>query len=150
MNDDFRDLLHAMLDAGARFLVVGAHAMAVHGTPRATGGLDVWVSPDPSNADRVWQALEAFGAPLGERGVAREDLEARQMVIQIGVPPRRIDLLTGVSGLAFDEAWGSRVMHAVGSRAIPFLSRGHLIRNKRATRRAKDLADLEILDAREE
>ncbi len=146
MNDDFRDLLHALLRAGARFLVVGAHAMAVHGVPRATGDLDVWVSEDPQNADKVWQALLDFGAPLGSPGVSREDLETPGTVVQIGLPPRRIDILTGVSGLAFAEAWRNRVTHRVGSLEVPFLSRQDLVRNKQASRRPKDLADLDILE----
>jgi len=146
VNDDFRDLLHALLRAGAEFLVVGAHAMAVHGVPRATGHLDVWVPPDPPNADRVWQALVEFGAPAGALGVSREDLETRGIVVQIGLPPRRLDILTEVSGLDFDEAWRNRVMHRVGSHDVPFLSRHDLIRNKRASGRPKDIADLDILE----
>ena len=146
MNDDFRDLLQALLDAGARFLVVGAHAMAVHGVPRATGDLDVWISPDHANSERAWQALLAFGAPVGELGVSREDLETPGMVIQVGMPPRRIDLLTEASGLAFDQAWQNRALHRVGSLEVPFLSRLDLVRNKRATGRAKDLADLDVLE----
>lgn len=146
MNDDFVDLLRALLAADARFLVVGAHAMAVHGVPRATGDLDVWVRPDDSNADRVWQALIAFGAPVDGLEISQEDLRTPGMVVQIGLPPRRIDLLTEVSGLDFDEAWNQRVAHRVGALEVPFVCREHLIRNKRASGRAKDLVDLEILE----
>jgi hypothetical protein len=146
MNDDFRDLLDALLRAGARFLVVGAHAMAVHGVPRATGDLDVWVVPDPENAGRVWQALLDFGAPAGALGVTRNDLETPGVVVQIGLPPRRLDILTELSGLEFDAAWGNRVMHRVGPLDVPFLGRDDLIRNKRASGRPKDLADLDILE----
>lgn len=145
MNEDFLDLLQALVESGARFLVVGAHAMAVHGVPRATGDLDVWVAPDPANADRVWQALVRFGVPVGRMEVTRKDLETPGMVVQIGLPPRRIDLLTALSGLTFDEAWRHRTKHDVGSNAVPFLSREDLIRNKRASGRPKDLADLDIL-----
>ncbi len=147
MNQDFRDLLQALLDAGARFLVVGAHAMAVHGVPRATGDLDVWISPDHANSDRVWQALLAFGAPVQELGLSREDLEAPGMVIQVGLPPRRIDLLTEASGLVFEEAWENRTTHLVGSDEVPFLGRQDLVRNKRALGRPKDLADLDVLES---
>lgn len=146
MNDDFRDLLEALLEAGARFLVVGAHALAVHGVPRATGDLDVWVSPDPPNAERVWAALLTFGAPVGPMGVSRDDLEKPGIVVQIGLPPRRIDLLTELSGLAFDSAWDNRTTISIGSRDIPVLGRDDLIRNKRATGRARDAVDLEILE----
>jgi len=150
VNEDFRDLIHALLDAGARFLVVGAHAMAVHGVPRATGDLDVWISPDHANSERVWQALLAFGAPVGELGVSRADLETPGMVIQVGIPPRRIDLLTEASGLVFDEAWHNRATHRVGSYEVPFLSREDLVLNKRATGRPKDLADLDVLERQKE
>jgi len=150
VNEDFRDLLDALLQAGVRFLVVGAHAMAVHGVPRATGDLDVWVQPEPENAERVWTALLRFGAPVRQLGVSRADLETPGMVVQIGLPPRRIDLLTEVSGLDFDEAWRNRTTHSVESRRIPFLARGDLMRNKRASGRPKDLADLEVLAGSDE
>lgn len=75
MNQDFLDLLRLLLRVDARFLVVGAHAMAVHGVPQATGDLDVWVDTDPANSELVWKALLEFGAPVGQVGVAREDLE---------------------------------------------------------------------------
>lgn len=145
MNDDFRDLLAALLEAGARFLVVGAHAMAVHGVPRATGDLDVWIASDPDNAERVWDALLRFGAPVPAVGVRREDLTQADAVVQIGLPPRRIDVLTSITGVGFDEAWLARVTHQVAGLAIPFLGRAELVRNKRATGRTKDLADLEAL-----
>ena len=145
MNEDFRDLLAALLEAGARFLVVGAHAMAVHGVPRATGDLDVWIAADPANAQRVWDALLRFGAPVAAVGVRLEDLWRRDSVVQIGLPPRRIDLLTSISGVEFDEAFPARVIHHVAGLAIPFLGRADLVRNKHATGRAKDVADLEAL-----
>ena len=146
MNEDFRDLLIELLDAEVRFLVVGAHAMAVHGVPRATGDLDVWVSPAETNAARVWAALRRFGAPVEQLGISLEDLRTPGMVIQIGQPPRRIDLLTDVSGLEFDEAWSNRTTHSIGPCAVPFLSRADLIRNKRASGRPKDIADLDVLE----
>jgi len=149
VNDDFRDLLQALIDAGARFLVVGAHAMAVHGVPRATGDLDVWISPDPANSECVWQALMTFGAPVRELGVSRADLEAPGMVLQIGMPPRRIDLLTDASGLVFDEAWRNRTIYSLDSQEVPFLSRQDLVRNKKATGRSKDLADLDALEGQQ-
>ena len=145
MNEDFRDLLAALLEAGARFLVVGAHAMAVHGVPRATGDLDVWIAADPANADRVWAALARFGAPMEALGFSRADLVRPDQVVQIGLPPRRIDILTAITGVVFEEAWPERATHSVGTLAVPFLGRQALVRNKRAAGRAKDLADLEAL-----
>ena len=150
MNDDFRDLLAALLRVSARFLVVGAHAMAVHGVPRANGVLDVWIDSEPANLDRVWEALLDFGAPLRDGGVSREDLDVAATVVQIGLPPRRIDILNEVSGLVFDEAWNNRSLHSVGPREVPFLSREDLIRNKKATARPKDAVDLAILEGRED
>lgn len=149
MHEDFLDLLGALLRSEARFLVVGAYAMAVHGVPRATGDIDLWVKPDPANAQRVWDALIEFGAPVKDMGVSRQDLETPGQVIQIGLPPRRIDLMTEISGLEFEQAWARRVTHAIGPFAVPFLSREDLIRNKRASGRAKDLADLDVLEGRQ-
>lgn len=145
MNQDFQDFLRTLLEAGVRFLVVGAHALAVHGVPRATVDLDVWIERTPENADRVWHAMQAFGAPLEALGIARADLERPQMVIQIGVAPRRIDVLTDVSGVGFEAAWADRTEHFVGSIKVPFMGRRTFIINKRATGRTKDLADLEEL-----
>ena len=94
---------------------------------------------------RVWIALSAFGAPVGELGVTRTDLETPGMVIQIGLPPRRIDILTELSGINFDDAWRNRLTQSVGTLEVPFLAREDLIRNKRACARPKDLADLDLL-----
>ncbi len=145
MNPDFIDFLSALLAEEARFLVVGAHALAVHGVPRATGDIDVWIERSPGNAERVIRALTAFGAPTDALGVKSEDFEAPDVVIQIGLPPRRIDILTGVSGLTFEEAWSGRVMHPVNGLTVPFLGREALVRNKRSSGRFKDLGDLESL-----
>jgi hypothetical protein len=145
VNRDFRDLLAAFLAADVRFLVVGAHAMAVHGVPRATGDLDVWIAPDPENADRAWLAVAHFGAPLSSMGVTRADFGRPDQVVQIGLPPRRIDILTSISGVPFEDAWPDRATHEIEGLAVPFLGRAALIRNKRASGRTKDLADLEAL-----
>jgi hypothetical protein len=147
VNEDFLDPLEAFQAAGVRFLVVGAHAMAVHGVPRATGDLDVWVSSDEANARLAWGALVRFGAPVPAMGVSEADLRADDTVVQIGLPPRRIDVLTSVSGLSFDEAWAARVSHDLGRlNAVPVLGREDLLRNKRASGRTKDLADVELLE----
>ena len=145
MNEDFTDLLAALLAEQARFLVVGAHAMAVHGVPRATGDLDVWIAADAENAGRVWNALVRFGAPVAALGFTREDLTRGDQVLQIGLPPRRIDLLTSISGVDFEHAFPGRVERSVGPLAVPFIGRDDLIRNKKAAGRAKDLADLDAL-----
>lgn len=145
MNEDFRDFLAALIEAGARFMVVGAHAMAVHGVPRATGDIDVWIATDGENSGRVWAALLRFGAPVEAMGVSRDDLQRADHVVQIGLPPRRIDVLTSISGVGFQEAWVGRVTHQVAGLSVPFIGRSELVRNKRAAGRAKDMADLEAL-----
>jgi hypothetical protein len=145
-NDDFLDALRCLAEAGARFVVVGAHALAAHGVPRATGDIDLFVEPSAENARKVISALHAFGAPLESHGLNLDDLTRPGTVYQIGLPPRRIDLLTGLSGVAFDDAWASRVSIEVDGLPIDFLGREALILNKRATGRAKDLADLALLE----
>src|SRR5437867_7963755 len=107
MNRDFVEMLCALSETGAEFIIVGAHALAAHGHPRATGDLDIWVRPSPENAPRVWQALAKFGAPLGE--LTLQDLQTPDVVFQIGVVPCRIDLLTSISGVAFEDGWANRL-----------------------------------------
>lgn len=146
MSDDWADALLALTASGARFIVVGAHAMAVHGVPRATQDLDVWIESTEENASRVWSALVDFGAPLEAFGLTVQDLMRPDMVFQLGLPPNRIDLLTGISGVDdFAKAWEGRQEHEVRGRMIPFLGREALVRNKRSTGRLKDLADVEAL-----
>ena len=144
MNRDFVDMLSALSEAGAEHLVVGAHALAAHGTPRATGDLDIWIRPTRENAARVWRALLAFGAPLTE--ITEADLREPDLVFQIGVPPSRVDLLTSISGVEWTQAWEGRIRAVISGLEIPVLGRAELIANKRATGRAKDLADLEALE----
>lgn len=145
MNDDFLDLLRALASAGARFIVVGAHAMAVHGVPRATQDLDIMVDRSGKNAALVWSALEEFGAPVAALGISQADLMRRDVVVQIGVPPRRIDLLTSITGVTFESAWESRIEQETDGVRVPYLGRAALVANKRAVGRHKDLGDLEAL-----
>jgi len=145
LNEDFRDILAELIAAHARFLVVGAHAMAVHGVPRATGDLDLWIDSREENARRVWTALMRFGAPVETLGVTLGDLMNPGMIVQIGLPPRRIDVMTSVTALTFENAWTTRVIHEVDHLQVPFVGRNALIENKRATGRPKDLADIDVL-----
>jgi hypothetical protein len=144
MNRDFRDLLSAFNDRGVEYLVVGAHALAAHGHVRATKDLDVLVRPDPANAARVLAALKGFGAPL--HGLTEADLASPGLVFQIGVPPVRIDVLTAIDGVEFEEAWGARLRTRLADLEITVISKEHLIRNKRAAGRLQDLADVERLE----
>jgi hypothetical protein len=141
MNQDFVDLLRAFIAADVRFLIVGAYALALHGRPRATGDLDVWVDATPDNATRVMRALRDFGAPAD--ALSESDFAVPGTVYQIGVPPGRIDILTQLTGIAFDEAWPDRLNRPFGDVEAPFIGRAAFLKNKRATGRPKDLGDIE-------
>ncbi|HRY44297.1 MAG TPA: hypothetical protein P5164_10150 [Thermoanaerobaculia bacterium] len=143
MERDFVEMLSALDAAGAEYLVVGAHALAAHGVPRATGDLDIWVRATPENAARVLAALRDFGAPLSD--LSPEDLTRPETVFQIGVVPVRVDILTSISGVEFEEAWAGRIQATVDAVTFGVLGREELIRNKRATGRPKDLLDVETL-----
>jgi len=144
MNPDFKELLLAFNAHGVEYLVVGAHALAVHGHVRATKDLDVWVRPDSKNAGRVLTALSAFGAPLDD--LTTDDLSKAGTVFQIGVPPLRIDLITAIDGVDFTEAWPDRFSTSFGGVPVFVISRHHLIINKKAAGRLQDLADAERLE----
>ena len=119
MNPDFVDLLRAFVAADVRFLIVGAYALALHGRPRATGDLDVWIDATPDNAGRVVQALAAFGAPLAD--VTRDDFSRPGVTYQIGVVPGRIDILTELTDLSFDDAWPGRLRRPFGDVEVDFI-----------------------------
>ena len=144
MNPDFLDLLRAFVAADVRFLIVGAYALALHGRPRATGDLDVWVEATPENAQRVLRALGEFGAPLAD--ISDADFATPGVVYQIGVPPGRIDILTDLTGITFSDAWLDRVRRPFGEVEVDFIGRASFLRNKRATGRPKDLGDIEGME----
>jgi hypothetical protein len=144
MNRDFVEMLSELSAAGVEFLVVGAHALAAHGVPRATGDLDIWVRPSRANAARVIVALERFGAPLFDLTV--DDLTRHDTVFQIGLPPSRIDILSGITAVEFEDAWARRLMVPIGDLQVAVLAREDFVVNKRAAGRTKDLLDLALLD----
>lgn len=144
LNPDFRDMLSALNDAGAEYLIVGAFAMAAHGYTRSTGDIDVWIRPSAANARRVWQALGVFGAPVSD--LTLDELEDPDLVYQIGVPPNRIDLLTGIDGVDFDTAWSRRRKVHLQGLEWSVLSKDDLLQNKRASGRPKDIADAHWLE----
>ena len=150
LNADFRDLLACLGRERVEYVLVGAYALAFHGVPRATGDIDVFVRPTAANAERIWRALVAFGAPLAAASVQVRDFATPGLVYQIGLPPRRIDVLTEISGVSFEEAWESRVLGELDGQPVPFLGREALIANKRASGRLKDLADVERLEGGED
>lgn len=143
LNPDYRDMLSALSAEGVEYLVIGAHAMAAHGHPRATGDLDIWVRPSSENSRRVWRALASFGAPLGD--VMEEDFSREGTVFQIGVSPRRVDILTAIDGVAFSDAWPSRMEVEAEGLRLSVLGRADLIRNKMASGRPQDLVDVQRL-----
>lgn len=143
LNPDFRDMLSALSDARARFLVVGAYAMAAHGYVRGTGDIDLWVEPSPDNADRVLVALRTFGAPT--HGLTAAEFSEPGLMLQIGVPPHRIDVLTEIDGVDFERAWQGRREVALAGLSVPVRGRSDLIRNKEATGRPKDRLDADEL-----
>lgn len=145
LNEDYRDMLRALSDEKVRFILVGAYALAAHGYPRATMDIDIWVMPSPDNADAVLRALRLFGAPVHD--LTREDLQVEGTVFQIGVAPRRIDLITAASGLRFEAAYRNSAALNIEGIDVRILSIDDLIINKRATGRTRDLADAEALES---
>jgi predicted nucleotidyltransferase len=143
LNNDYKDILHALSEKKVKFILVGAYAMAAHGYPRSTMDIDLWVMPDPENANLVLQALEDFGAPVGE--ISSDDLQKEEIVFQIGVAPRRIDIITSVDGLKFEEAFPRSEMIDIDGLSVHVLSVSDLIKNKLSTGRLKDQADAEAL-----
>jgi hypothetical protein len=144
LNQDYSDMLRALSDEKVRFLLVGAYALAAHGLVRATMDIDIWVMPSPENADAVLRSLARFGAPLDN--LRKEDLLKDGNVFQIGVAPRRIDIITSASGLEFDETYARSLEVDFEGITVRVPSVPDLIRNKKATGRTKDLADAEALE----
>jgi predicted nucleotidyltransferase len=140
LNENFREMLFALNDARVDYILVGAYALAAHGSPRATGDIDFLVRPDVENATRVWNALVSFGAPTSEISV--EDFSTPDIVLQIGVPPQRIDILTSISGVSFEDAWKSRIHVEIDGIQVPVIGLKELFINKSSSGREKDEADL--------
>ena len=144
LSSDLREFIHLLNTKSVKYVLVGAWALAFHGRPRYTGDLDIFVAREQDNADRLMEMIEAFG--FGQSGVKRDDFLQVDYVIQLGREPNRIDILTGISGVAFDEAWESREQGNISDGVIFVISRGLLIKNKRAANRDKDQADIKLLE----
>ena len=144
---DFSDLLVELVDAKVELLLIGGWAMAVHGRARATLDMDVLVRPTAANASRVHAALTAFGAPVEAHGVEPTTFAEPGQAYRFGVPPLRVELLTEISGVSFDEAAREALFTEVAGRVVPVIGREALLRNKRAAGRHKDLDDVEWLEA---
>jgi hypothetical protein len=140
---DFRDLLELLNAHKVQYMIIGAYALAFHGAPRYTGDMDILVKPDPANAQRMMAALNDFG--FGSAGLSAADFETESKVVQLGFPPVRIDIVTSITGVSWEEAASGRVEAAYGDVRVYYIGRRQFIENKRALGRKKDLADLEAI-----
>jgi hypothetical protein len=143
LNEDYKEILLILLGNKARFLIVGAYAMAAYGYPRATGGFDIWVETTPDNSRKIYKCLSEFGAPLSE--ITEKTFMEKGIVFQIGVSPRRIDIITDIDGVSFKEAFQNKKEIEIENLKIPFLSKSDLIKNKESTGREKDKLDIKYL-----
>mgnify|MGYP005866018741 CR=1 FL=1 len=144
LNEDYKDMLQCFAAEGVRFLLVGAYALAAHGYPRATLDIGFWVDPTRENARAVLRALARFGAPLDQ--LSEDDMTRHDTIFQMGVPPRRIDIITGADGLSFEETHARAQRIEVDGMGVRIPNREDMIRNKRASGRKKDLLDAEWLE----
>ena len=142
LNRDFKEFAESLAAQGVEYLLIGGYALAAHGHPRFTGDIDFWIGPDPSNIERLLLALQQFG--FGSLGLTAADFSA-DSVVQLGQPPRRIDLLTAIDGVQFDACWSRRLTLSIDALTLNLIGLEDFVANKRATGRMKDLADLESL-----
>jgi hypothetical protein len=143
IEQDFRELLGSFNDHKVEYIIVGGYALAFHGAPRYTGDIDILVKPDTQNARRIMVALNEFG--FGSVGLTEGDFESPDKVVQLGVPPIRIDIITSLTGVSWEEAFSGRVAGKYGDLQVYYIGREQFIANKRAIGRRKDLADLDAL-----
>jgi hypothetical protein len=141
---DWSEFIDLLVEHRVRFLIVGAHALAANGRPRATQDIDFWIERSPRNAKRVCAALAAFGFP--KLADAVDEFTTPNRMATLGRPPFRIDLMTTIDGVEFRRAWKNRLEASFGSHKVCFLGRAELLANKRAVGRAKDLADIALLE----
>ena len=145
LNKDYKEMLQCLLEENVRFLLVGAYAVAVHGFPRATKDIDFFVWATPENAANLMRALSKFGAPLHD--ISEADLSSEGVVFQIGNSPRRIDIITNISGVKFEQAYANKTTISIEGIEVPVISLEDLTANKRASARTQDLADVEKLES---
>jgi hypothetical protein len=140
---DLRAFVESLNSAGVKFVIVGGYAVAFHGHPRFTGDIDFFVEISADNAQRITQAIDLFG--FSSLGLKPADFTQPDVVIQLGLPPNRIDILTGIDAVTFEEAWSSRLIAQLAGVPVPFISKELLIRNKKAANRPQDLGDISKL-----
>ena len=143
VNPDYRDLFKIFLEEKVEYLIVGAHAVSYYTEPRYTKDIDIFVRPTLENAKKVWRALERFDAPLLD--ITLKDFTNPELVYQVGIEPNRIDILMGISGVDFENAWLNRVTSTYGAVSVYIIGKNDLIKAKRASGRPQDLLDLERL-----
>ncbi|MDQ3002467.1 MAG: nucleotidyltransferase [Fibrobacterota bacterium] len=143
LNRDFKEFLALLLEEKVEFLLVGGYAVAFHGYPRFTGDMDILVGNDPGNAAKILLVLQKFG--FGKPSISQSDLQTKGNVIQLGFPPVRIDLITSLDGVTNEEVFSDRIRAEFYGLSVPMISKPHLLQNKRATGRPRDLLDLENL-----
>ena len=143
VQQDFRDLLELFNKHEIDYIIVGAYALGFHGAPRYTGDLDIFARPDPINAKSIIQALDKFG--FGTVGLTAADFEEEGKVVQLGFPPVRVDIITSITGVTWDQAKSGRVEGHFGDVPVHYIGKNEFISNKRALGRKKDLADLEAI-----
>lgn len=148
VNSDFTDLLRIFNHSDVRYLVIGGYAFVQYAEPRYTKDLDLWISTDQDNASAVFRALREFGAPLAE--LSEDDFAEEGYFYQMGVPPMRVDVLMGIPGMEFEEAWARRVEVDFEGLLVPFISKQDLIASKLASGRPQDLIDAEQLSELDE
>lgn len=144
LNPDFKEFIQSLNASGVRYLVVGGYAVALHGHPRYTKDIDIWIESTTENAQRLVQALDRFG--FGSLGLEAADFLVADQVVQLGNPPNRIDLLNRLPGVDFESCYAARVQVAIDDVPIHFIDLDNLKKNKRATGRHQDLADVENLE----
>ena len=146
LNEDYKEMLQLLLEEQVDFIIVGAYALGAHGYPRATGDIDIWVKPNNTNSRKLYKALARFGAPLEQ--IEIDDFSMEGIIFQIGVIPRRIDIITKIDGLTYEEADEDKITVEVEGLMLPVISLDKLIKNKMATGREKDELDIKTLKKR--
>jgi len=143
LNEDYKEILQILLNNKVGFLIVGAYAMGAYGYPRATGDFDIWVKVSAENSKKIYKSLSEFGAPLSD--VTEKTFTKKRIIFQIGVAPRRIDIITHIDGVIFEEAYKTKEVIEIDGLQMPFLSKENLIKNKQSTGRKKDELDADYL-----
>ncbi len=143
LNEDYKEILQSLLKNKVKFLIVGAYAMGAYGYPRATGDFDIWVEASVENSKKIYKSLSEFGAPLSD--ITEKSFAEKGIIFQIGVAPRRIDIITHIDGVTFEDAYKTKELIKIENLQIPFLSIKNLIKNKQSTGREKGKLDVKYL-----